>query len=437
LFEYLKRPPILAASIPIVAVLAIQAATKIPSEWISVFVAGSRSYVGGRDIYAEPFGYLYPPFMALLFTPFVPLPQLAARLIYVAISIACIVGLARSAWIVSGGQTLPPISRPIAAEWKIALTGALCAAPYILNALAHMQVDVMIDCLVAVGCLLLIRGQGVAGAVLIGIAAAFKGPPLLFAAYLIFRRQWLSAGALLAVAIGLNLLPDLFVTAPDGRIRLLVWLSNDALPVLGGKLGSWNGVSVYNQSIAGTFQRLLTTTLQPASAEGLQNDNPWHLSETLVKAVAYGAMVLLLLASMIAAVRGQALSRHNGRSDLPSKTALEFAAVTILMLLMSPMCDLAHLGILILPLFCLARLAFVDHDRVAGAALILAAACAILRKDLIADGPYTAVLWGGAATWCMVALWAGCVWALARGRAAPPALDFTASILTRHRAATA
>ena len=167
MFEYLKRRPILAASIPIVAVLAIQAATKMPSEWISVFVAGSRSYVGGRDIYAEPFGYLYPPFMALLFTPFVPLPQLAARLIYVAISIACIVGLARSAWIVSGGQTLPPISRPIAAEWKIALTGALCAAPYILNALAHMQVDVMIDCLVAVGCLLLIRGQGVAGAVLI------------------------------------------------------------------------------------------------------------------------------------------------------------------------------------------------------------------------------------------------------------------------------
>ena len=67
------------------------------------------------------------------------------------------------------------------------------------------------------------RDRIISGAVLIKLAAAFKGPPLLFVGYLAFRRRWLAAGATTVVALGANLLPDL-IARPAGETWFGRWV---------------------------------------------------------------------------------------------------------------------------------------------------------------------------------------------------------------------
>ncbi|MGP0075521.1 MAG: glycosyltransferase family 87 protein [Bryobacteraceae bacterium] len=422
----MNQHTIISIGAPFVVGLGVQAAFKSPSEWVEVFVPAARVLQAGGDIYFRS-AYLYPPFMAFMIIPFGSFSELAARLGWFAINVVCIVGLVRSAWLLAGGSTLQSISAETRRDWAVASAGAVCSAPYILNALAHQQLDVIVGFLAVAGCLLLVRGRIISGAVLIGLAAACKGPPLLFVAYLIFRRNWLAAGLIVLVTVGANLLPDLVIAAPSGQLRLMAWVERFVVPSFNGPLGSWNGLgNTANQSLAGMVQRMFTI----------------KIPEELIKVSAYGLMLILLATSIVAALRGQAFARAGTRAvRFPSHTALELSAVSLLMLLMSPMTDLAHLGPAMLPAFCLARIAIFRGDRIIGAAVIVAAAGALaVNKDLIGDTGYTAVTWAGVASWSMLVLWAGCVTALAQGDGEPPVRGFADSIfpfLARRSAAHA
>jgi hypothetical protein len=305
-----------------------------------------------------------------------------------------------------------------------------------------MQVDVFIDCFLVCGCLLLARGQSLGGAALIGLAAAFKGPPLLFAAYLLLRRRFAAAAATVLVAVTLNLLPDLIIPPAGGEPRLMFWLEHFVFNTLGGQLGSWDGMSIFNQSIAGTLQRLATSTLDFAPAEPRYVPNARAVSQVEVKVLAYGLMAILALAAMLAALRGEArlrrapAARSTGRDDdvesgrsapgncrgrLPSLTALELSSVAILMLLMSPMSHITHLGVLVLPAFCLARIAACTGNRVITVTLIIAALAGIgVNKDLIGNFLYSIYLWSGFPTLGLLMLLLGCCIAMARGECEPP-----------------
>ena len=418
-WQYLNRHTIPSISAPFIVGLGVQAAFKSSSEWVEVFVPAARVLREGGDIYAAG-GYWYPPFMALMIIPFGPLPELAARLGWFAINIACIVGLVRSAWLLAGGPTLQSITSETKRDWAAAGVGIACSAPYVLNALAHQQVDVIIAYLAVAGCHRLVRGRNFSGAAMIGLAAAFKGPPLLFAAYLVLRRNWTAAGLIVLVAVGVNLLPDLAISPPDGQLRLAVWLERFVLTSFNEELGSWHGVGGVNQALGGTVHRLLTA---PTFQSGLSYVTGYRqIPEGLISVGAYGLMLILLAASAVAGLQGQGRARaSSGACRLPTHTALELGAVSLLMLLLSPMSDLAHLGPTVLPAFCLARIAIFRGDRFIAATLIVAAAGALaVNKDLVGDAAYTVILWAGVATWSMLALWAGCVRALARGYGGEP-----------------
>ncbi len=448
------KHPLIVVGIPLAIGLGVQALLKQGSEWVEVFVPAGHVLGAGGDVYSSK-GYLYPPFMALAALPFAWLPELVSRLAYYLVNVLCVVAMTRSAWSLSGGGALPPLgaralsTKPSSAkafgantlsadtfsantwsEWAIFGVGILCSASYILNDLAHQQVDVMIDAGVVAGSFLLLRGNRIGGSVLIGLAAACKGPPLLFAPYLAFRRNWVAAAIIVVVAIGANFLPDLLIASPTGHVRFLEWLQHLFVPTFTGQPGSWNGVSTFNQSLAGTVQRLWTSTLQWTPTELVEVNNVRQVPASWIKTALYGLFLVMLATSVLTALRGQSAARAGASARLPSHTALEFAAVSLLMVLISPMSDLAHLGVVILPAFCLARIAAVYRDRTATAALVVAAAGAIVvNKDLVGGTFYTAALWGGAATWSLLALWVGCVIALARGRTGAPTGEFTRAIL--------
>jgi Glycosyltransferase family 87 len=419
--EAFKKPirfaanyPLILIAAPVVLGLGVQALRKHPAEWSDVYVSAARTLLQGGDIYAPGSVYSYPPFPALLAIPFVPLPDALTRLAWYLINMAAVVYLARSAWALSGGKRLDlpePLDRR---ELLVLAIGAVASVPYILNMLAHQQTDLVIAALVLSGCWAFTRRQPIAGAVLIGLGAAFKATPLLFAAYFAFRRNWIVAGAIVAVAIGVNILPDLVARPPAAGAWLGLWLERFVLPTarVGRQLGEWGTELGYNQSLAGTVQRLANTELV-RSAGGLDIANrPQPIANTTLKLIAYGIMLSMLAVSAWAAARRASRTTAENASlpDLPDRNAVEFSIVLILMLMMSPMSGLAHFVVLTLPALCLARVAVVGHSRIAVSATAIACAGALaINKDLVGDTLYTVVLWSGLPTLTAIVLWLGCI----------------------------
>jgi len=417
-YRLATRHPVYLIAAPIFLGLGVQALTKRGAEWLDVYVPAARALLRGGDIYAEGTSYLYPPFAALIAIPFAPLPNLLIRLGWYVINILAIVLLARSAWSISGGSRLEFTNVTDRREWFVLLIGTLCSVAYGLNTLAHQQTDLVIGALVLGGCCTLLRGRPVAAAFLIGLGAAFKGPPLLFAAYFIFRRNWLVAGLIVVVAVGVNLLPDL-VSPPDTGIWLGRWLTRFVLPTahFDSTLGNWGSALIYNQSLAGTVQRLANTALvaRPSGLDVVAQHA--SIDNGTLKAIVYGTMLCMVALSAWATRNGGRKAWENSpQPQLPRIIAMEFAIVFILMLLMSPMSGLAHFVVLALPSLCLARLAVLGHRRIAIAAISVAAAGAFaLNKDLVGGVAYDAILWSGGATVSAIALWLGCFAALANG----------------------
>jgi hypothetical protein len=83
--------------------------------------------------------------------------------------------------------------------------------------------------------------------------------------------------------------------------------------------------------------------------------------------------------------------------------------VLTLMLLLSPMSSMAHFCTLLLPGFCVARLAVRQGGRMSWALLTLAVLCSLLpHKGLLGERGYTVALWYGGVMWNAVFLLAGC-----------------------------
>lgn len=412
-----RRVGLLAGAV-VFAVLAVQSVVKADAEWAQVFVDASRKLLRGEDFLAPGTLYLYPPFGALVGLLFVPLPDWGVRLAFFAVDVAAVVALAIASWRIAGGGRLDEPSRETRDDWTIAGLGALVAVPFAWNTLLHQQVDLLIDAWVALGMLAALRRRPILAGVLIGLGAAFKGPPLLFLIWFVWRGEARAAIALVVTAIGVNLLPDLVARAPDG-VWLGLWLKRWVLPATGADtaLGSWGTAIIYNQSLAGTAQRLVNTTLA-ARDGGLDVVAAPLLATRPLKFATYGAMAAMALATLAASVLGDRRRPADDRAAADDARALELAMVAPMMLLFSPMSGLAHFPIVAPAALILARRAVERREAAAILPLAVAVLAALaVNKDLVGAYLYDRVLWSGAATLCALALWLGGL--LALGRATP------------------
>ncbi len=410
-----KRWPAVAVLSALAIPLGIQALIKHPSEWQDVFVLAARQLLAGEDIYFFGTDYRYPPFMAVATIPFALLPPLVSRGLWYLLNVACIAAMVRIAWQLAGGRGLDELRKRPSREWIALLVGLLCCTTYILNALAHQQVDIIIGLLLLCGCGYLLAKRDIAVGVCFGLAAACKATPLLWIPYLAWRRRWIAALLVGGVALAGNLVPELISSPPDGGVWLGHWLAQFVLPTqnLEVALGHWaRGDVIYNQSFGGMVQRLVNTTLEFGST-GFEVVQRGLVQPLPLKVAVYSALLALLATSAIVAARAQRRGEP-GYSE-PSPIALECSIVLLLMLLMSPMSSQAHFVTLILPGFCLARLMLGTRDRMIGSLVIAAAVLATLtNKDPIGAKTYTVLLWSGSVTFSALLLWCGCVIALVR-----------------------
>lgn len=387
------------------------------SEWDWCYLETTRNLVAGADIYDAPdAGWTYPPFQALFGLPVIGLPKTAQRAAWFAVNAVCLVWLLRSAWRLAGGGPLR-LYRDYPEHFALWL-GLVVGLCFAFNALAHQQSDVILAALVVGGVAALTDGRGFRAATLFGLAAAMKCTPVLFAPYLVVRGRPLAAAWLVAVAVGVNLAPDLVNRPTRDGTWLGRWAADFLAPMARPDYapGTWASSILYNQSFVGMANRWTRTTWEPAGKEALVVPVP----PTATTGELRGVLLAAALVCGSVALAGIVVARRRGAADRPGHptvTAWEAGLVIAGMLLFSPMSSPAHFGLLLLPALALARAAVVHRRWWAGPPLACALAAALLtNKDLWGDKVYTIGLWYGAATWATVAALAGSVAALLTSR---------------------
>lgn len=392
-------------AIPILVGVGLQLFSRSYSEWDDVFVRAARELIDGLDIYRDGRAYLYPPFMAFAAIPFAILPHSLDRLLWSLINIAAIVLTIRSAWKIAGGGRLGSPTAANRREWLGVFLALLACMSFISQAISHQQVDVLIAALVLYGCLLLFEDRQKSGALLIGLGAAVKGPPLLFFAYFLARRRADLAFIVAATAIGVNLLPNLVFASPEQSTWLQLWVHRFVIPTQSwnAELGTWGTALGYNHSLGGTLHRLAAQVGGPT-----------------IKMVTYLTLIGMCALSMAVAAFNQLRARAARTDGAPSQSAAEMGQIVALMLLMSPNSSSAHFGILVLPAFVVARTALAGRRASLWAMLAGAALCGFVAgKDLVGEALYDVFLEYGNATWDAVMLWLGCTFAVLYGDLAP------------------
>jgi Glycosyltransferase family 87 len=412
---WLRHHPIAVATAVVLMVLFLQVLLRPWSEWDLIYVPAGRHLWSGADIFTG--GYTYPPFMALLTIPFGFLPTWLSRTLYFLMSALATVVLVRAAWRAAGGASFHQESWP-RGEWYAFVLGLVCGAPYILNSFSAQQTDVMIAAVLMCGCLRLLDRRDASAGAFIGAATACKVTPLLWVPYLLWKRRMTAALAAVVVAVAVNLAPNVVSAPADGGLWLRQWVEKFLLKRY-EETSALGAVDVrlkqeLNRSIGGATYRLANTSLEFAPGGPRMVDRARVSTRTTI-IVAGGIIAVLGLVSLVAIPLARKPVAAPG--DQPDPLTYEFGIVLTLMLLMSPLSSSPHFATLVLPGFCLARLALTTGDRWIWAPLLGAALLtALSNKDLVGSTVYTALLWGGSTTLATILLWLGCVLALLRGR---------------------
>jgi hypothetical protein len=237
----------------------------------------------------------------------------------------------------------------------------------------------------------------------------------LWVPYLLWRRRWQAAAWLVTVALGANLLPNLISTPDYGGWWARTWLDRYLMPMTATDHcpGKWESWIVYNQSLAGAANRWLSTSWQWKGEEFEVVNRPGTLSPMTVKWVVYSTAALLILAAVVVMMRRPTSTALDHGAHVGSDV-LEWCMILSLMVLLSPMSSKPHFSTLILPGFCLARLAVYEGGRLSRAVMALAAGLMILSLPCWGQRVDFIGLWNAAETWNAIVLFLGCWWALWR-----------------------
>lgn len=101
---------------------------------------------------------------------------------------------------------LRPAMRPDTLAWGITLFVILFATFPAVNSFLNNQPQITVTLLILLAFFLVSRGQSLSGGALLGLAAALKVSPILFALIFIMRRDWRALAAALAVSGGIALI---------------------------------------------------------------------------------------------------------------------------------------------------------------------------------------------------------------------------------------
>jgi len=234
--------------------------------------------------------------------------------------------------------------------------------------------------------------------VLLGCAAALKGPPLIVVPFLAWLGHWRCAIVAVVACVLLNILPDAVQPNRAGPPWVVVWLQERVAPLAAADAepGKWHAAPWANHSLAGWQRRMLNYRLiQSATGEWEEVLQPSPLGNQAAKLLALAVLATLALAIVW---RCKAWS------------AATAGAIVSLMLLASPMSSKPHFCVLALPAWVVARHAIERRNAVSLACVGLAALGLLSSaKDLVGPTVNSLGTWYGAVPLGTLLLLFGCV----------------------------
>lgn len=172
------------------------------------------------------------------------------------------------------------------------------------------------------------------GGTLLGFAIALKLTPALFLAWFCWKRQWKIAGATTLTAVALFMSPLCFMDCPSFQNVHQVWWHHASRGLLAenpvhGVLGE---ESIQNVAIRPALGRYLIALPEGHNA---RLNHPWAVEVLQLSPKAAGWVVRLVIVSLVLAVAWR--FRQPVRSRLEPTLLWEAAAVSVMILLLSPL----------------------------------------------------------------------------------------------------
>jgi glycosyl transferase family 87 len=300
----------------------------------AVYVKGADCFWGGHPIIACAPDFTYPPALALLMLPFVPLPPWLALVVWYFLSIGA---AAACIWLC---EVLTRSLYPVAADernliWFGAIT-LVFGLKFISSVLNYQSYDLIVFALILAGLWMLAKNRSASAGSLLAVATAIKATPLIFLPYLLYKRRFTAAIVfILVLAIG-SVLPDLFNALRGLRSDYLQnWIAQVAGPALtpGGTSKqlfwqTWMGQSADNLSLRGVLHRMAGEPI-------------FGLQPGVILVMAYAAVM-----TFIAALVALSPRRADPADDL---IAVDGSILLVGMLALSPISSRYHFVLLMLP----------------------------------------------------------------------------------------
>ena len=340
------------------------------------FPAGAQCLLDSLPLQQCDPSFTYPPFFALVMTPFAQWSMPVRNVVWYIVTLAAITLCFMCCDFIA--------RRVFNEEWTekelVWLRGLtfLFSLKFILSVLENQSYDALVVLFVCGGVAALVARRDLLGGASLGIAVALKITPLLFLPYLVFKQRYRAAVAMAVVLVIASLLPDLLFGKPGaGFAYVMSWIREVGGPAVTEKLdgpvhvfwfaGNPNNVSL--RGLAGFF---------------------------VVDHFNAGVFLPILLAiyAAYAVLVGTLLWRTRLREDsLP----LDGAILALSMLMLSPMTSHSHCIALLLPYAVLSAIWIKDaRTRVLGGIVLglsflfasLSASDFVGRKLTVLSGEY-------------------------------------------------
>lgn len=304
------------------------------------FYHAARAMLDGQDLHtAWHHGYIYPPLLAFLYTPFARLPEHQAA----GLLLLCNLGLLVLAGFLAACELAErfDVAADTPTVWSLVLAGVFLTGDKLRCELQMWQTNLLVLCMLVLALRWLDRRPTWAG-VALGLAFNIKYLPVVLLPYLLLRRRWRAAAAFLAAIPAFALLPAV-LTGWHANFRQLGVAYAGLFRLFGLPIETEDAANIQG------LRDILSSSLPSGFARALGPDVP--------NAVAFG------LAAVVAVAAAAVVSRMYGRNRVAfwyrpdglaperplarATTALEWAGLVVAVLVFSPQTNTRHLSLLL------------------------------------------------------------------------------------------
>ncbi|MFO0865175.1 MAG: glycosyltransferase family 87 protein, partial [Gemmataceae bacterium] len=408
----------------LVVLLGIPFVTRARENEMEVYLIGTKRFVAGEKVHRYPSemdsplerAFTYPALFAVPFVPILNWPKEAQGIAWYAMNLAAL----RAIFWVLIRRIEPMISagKPVRLVRIFGIVLFLMAARHMLSPLENQSHDLLVFAACAIGIEMICRKREWAAGIWVGLGAALKCTPLLYAPIWVWQRRWAAVASMLIGGAAFTFLPDAIVRANDGKPWIQTWYEVFIRKIEIGesaqsdKSQAWDAWTLWNQSIPGTFHRLFTFV--PRSAY-IDDDGKvihtakfdMHLVHLDRKALKYSIMVgqLAVLGWLTWICRRKWTDQVN-EAERPTILFGQMSAVLLGMVLLSPTSIKTHFAVMLFPMaFCLADYVWRKRDRFVGAVLLMQILLGTLTaKGIIGTKRGDLILSYGTVTWCAIGL---------------------------------